>query len=238
MAVLSPEDIAYLHDQGKAKGYTPEDTNGLLDAIRYESSGRPDVWGGKGNKYFGLIQFGGPERAQFGVDTVHPNAKNQIDAAYKYLSARGYKPGMGLLDLYSTINAGSPGHYNASDRPGMTVAKHVAAMQGQSTPEQPIAGSAPVMSAGLAVPSVSPPPAVPEDDTSALLAAEQSNPQYDKEALKGLLTSLLAQPQEEQAASLPSAPDAPEAPNARTRSRGLAFNQLKISTPKFRIRTA
>jgi hypothetical protein len=38
-----------------------------------------------------------------------------MQAALRYLKDRGLKPGMGLLDLYSTINAGRPGLYNRSD---------------------------------------------------------------------------------------------------------------------------
>jgi len=125
---LASNDIAYLRKQAAAKGYNADD---LLKVINYESSGRPDVWGGKNNQYYGLIQFGPEERKQFGIDTVHPSATNQIDGAFKFLDARGFKPGMGLLDLYSTVNAGSPGHYKASDGNG-TVASHVAAMQGNA----------------------------------------------------------------------------------------------------------
>jgi hypothetical protein len=128
---MTPEEIAYLQAKAKNAGYNPDD---LMKVISYESSGRPNVWGGKGNDYFGLIQFGPNERKQFGVDTKNPSAFNQIDATMKYLSARGFKPGMGLMDLYSTVNAGSPGHYNASDGNG-TVASHVARMSGEkSTP--------------------------------------------------------------------------------------------------------
>lgn len=127
---MTPEDIAYLRAQAQARGYNADD---ILKAIQYESSGRPTVWGGKGGDYFGLIQFGPTERKAYGVDTQNPNARNQIDATMRFLGDRGFKPGMGLLDLYSTINAGSPGHYKASDGNG-TVASHVAKMMGQSAP--------------------------------------------------------------------------------------------------------
>lgn len=128
---LTSNDISYLRQKASEKGYNADD---LLKVINYESSGRPDVWGGKNNQYYGLIQFGPEERKQFGVDTAHPSATNQLDAAFKFLDARGFKPGMGLLDLYSTVNAGSPGHYKASDGNG-TVASHVAAMQGNAVGE-------------------------------------------------------------------------------------------------------
>ena len=128
---MTPQDIAYLQSKAKAAGYNADD---LMKVINYESSGRHDAWGGKGGNYFGLIQFGPNERAQFGVDTKNPSAQNQIDATMKYLAARGFKPGMNLMDLYSTVNAGSPGHYSASDGYG-TVASHVAKMNGgQSMP--------------------------------------------------------------------------------------------------------
>lgn len=128
---MTPEAINYLRQKAQAAGYNADD---LLKVMQYESSGDASRWGGKGGNYFGLIQFGPNERAQFGVDTKNPSEQNQIDATFKYLSARGYKPGMPLIDLYSTINAGSPGHYNASDGNG-TVASHVAKMMGQSVPQ-------------------------------------------------------------------------------------------------------
>lgn len=127
---MTPDAINYLRQKAQAAGYNADD---LLKVMQYESSGDASRWGGKGGQYFGLIQFGPNERAQFGVDTKNPSEQNQIDATFKYLSARGYKPGMPLIDLYSTINAGSPGHYNASDGNG-TVASHVAKMMGQSVP--------------------------------------------------------------------------------------------------------
>ena len=123
---LTPEDIAYLKQAAARDHYNPDDA---LKVFSYESSNRPDVWGGKGNKYFGIFQAGPNERAQFGIDTKTPSARNQIDAFGKFLAARGFKPGMGLLDMYSTVNAGSPGHYSASDGNG-TVASHVARMGG------------------------------------------------------------------------------------------------------------
>lgn len=123
---MTPEAIAYLRNKAQAAGYNPDD---LLRVINYESSGRPDVWGGKGGKYYGIFQAGPSERKQFGIDTVHPSAENQIDALMRFLPARGFKPGMGLMDLYSTVLAGSPGHYNRTDGAG-TVSQHVAKMMG------------------------------------------------------------------------------------------------------------
>jgi hypothetical protein len=151
---LTSDDIAYLRMAASRDHYNPDDA---LKVFNYESSGRPDVWGGKGGKYFGIFQAGPSERAQFGIDTNNPSAKNQIDAFGKFLAARGYKPGMGLLDLYSTVNAGSPGHYQASDGNG-TVASHVAKMMG-TNPSLPAStatpNAMPVASAPMAAPTLS-----------------------------------------------------------------------------------
>lgn len=176
MATLSPEDIAYLRQQASTQGYNPDD---MLRAINYESSGDPTRWGGKGGNYFGLIQFGPNERKQFGVDTANPNARNQIDAAFKFLQTRGFKPGMGLLDLYSTINAGSPGHYNASDGNG-TVQSHVAAMMGKKM-------FAPGQETSPTIPGATPP--VP----GVLAYAPTSEPKKDDP-----IAALLSQPQTSQ----------------------------------------
>jgi hypothetical protein len=107
-------------------GVRPED---LLTAISYETVGsfRPNKFGGKGGNYMGLIQFGPTERRQYGA-TPGQSYTEQMGAVVRYLKDRGVKPGMGLLDIYSAINAGRPGRYHASDRPGYTVARHVQEM--------------------------------------------------------------------------------------------------------------
>lgn len=88
----------------------------IATAISYETGGRmsPSLWGGKNNDYLGLIQFGRQERAKYGV-RPDQTAVEQMPAVENFLRDRGVKPGMGLLDIYSTINAGSPGLYNRSD---------------------------------------------------------------------------------------------------------------------------
>jgi hypothetical protein len=107
-------------------GTTPED---LATVIAYETIGKfsTSIYGGKGGKYLGLIQFGPEEQKKYGVVAGQPPAQ-QMQAVVAFLKDRGFKPGMSILDLYSTINAGQPGRYNASDRPGMTIASHVAGM--------------------------------------------------------------------------------------------------------------
>ena len=166
--------------------------------FNYESSGRPDVWGGKNNRYFGIFQAGDSERKQFGIDTKHPSAQNQIDAFGKFLSARGYKPGMSLLDMYSTVLAGSPGHYDAKDMNG-SVLSHVARMTGKDEANIPATDKKALDGLANAVAS--------QDDEEPDLEASVS---YAPQGLLGaqqeggvdyskLATSLLAPQQEEEA---------------------------------------
>lgn len=106
-------------------GISPLD---LATVMSYETIGTfdPRKRGGADNKYVGLIQMGPEERKRYGGGTDQDFSQNLL-ASERYLKSRGVKPGMGLLDLYSTVNAGSPGHYDASDGYG-TVRTHVAQM--------------------------------------------------------------------------------------------------------------
>ena len=96
----------------------------LATAISYETAGTfnptkngpTTQWG----QHKGLIQFGGPQREKYGVDLSSAEAalSSQLGAngaVAKYLRDTGVKPGMGLLDIYSAINAGGVGRYNRSD---------------------------------------------------------------------------------------------------------------------------
>lgn len=93
--------------------------------MSYETAGTfsPTIMGGKNGQYMGLIQFGPSERAKYGIDK-NSTPEQWANAISGFLSDRGFKPGMGVKDLYSTINAGAPGRYAASDGNG-TVESHV-----------------------------------------------------------------------------------------------------------------
>ncbi|WP_152045507.1 phage tail length tape measure family protein [Aureimonas psammosilenae] len=88
----------------------------LATVISYETGGTfsPDIKGGAGGKHLGLIQFGPTEQKQYGAH-IGQGVSDQMKSVVSYLQDRGFKQGMSLLDLYSTINAGSPGRYKASD---------------------------------------------------------------------------------------------------------------------------
>jgi len=105
-------------ETAKSLGIDPLD---LATAISYETAGTFDPakrgpttqWG----QHRGLIQFGEPQAAKYGVDWANPvgSQLGPNGAVAKYLRDTGVKPGMGLLDVYSAINAGGVGRYNRSD---------------------------------------------------------------------------------------------------------------------------
>lgn len=136
-------------------GASPKD---LATVIAYETAGTfsPKKWGGTGGNYMGLIQFGPEERAKYGVHEGQ-SFDEQMGSVVAYLKDRGFKPGMGLEDLYSTINAGTPGRYRASDGPGKNVLTHVAEMRKKGGAAQ----KADAVLAGVEVGSTAMPASIP-----------------------------------------------------------------------------
>jgi hypothetical protein len=120
------ENAQAVRESAARLGLPPEHWAQIL-AHETKGTYSPSIWGGKRGRYLGLIQFGPQERRQFGVHAGQP-FREQLGAAERFMLARGYKPGMGQLDAYSTILAGRPGLYHRRDRNG-SVAQHVAQMQ-------------------------------------------------------------------------------------------------------------
>ena len=202
----------------EARGLDPID---VATAISYETGGKFDPlisgpttqWG----THRGLIQFGEPQAKQYGADFSSPEAAmaSQLDpetgAVWNYLDSTGVVPGMGLDNIYSAINAGAPGRFNASDAnnggaPG-TVAQKVAGMGdhrqkaaeflgGTWTPNPDAGGGNPVTM------STSGQPAAPQGDILGLLMAAQADPWARKQygpvidALMGSELSTRAQAQD------------------------------------------
>jgi hypothetical protein len=88
----------------------------LATVISYESAGKfsPSIYGGKGGQHLGLIQFGPTEQKTYGVHAGQ-TFDQQMESVGRYLTDRGYKPGMSREQLYSTINAGRPDRLGARD---------------------------------------------------------------------------------------------------------------------------
>lgn len=107
-----------MRETAESLGIDPVD---LATAISYETAGTFDPtkagpttqWG----QHRGLIQFGEPQAQQYGVDWNDPvgSQLGADGAVAKYLRDTGVQPGMGLLDIYSAINAGGVGRYDRSD---------------------------------------------------------------------------------------------------------------------------
>lgn len=132
----TPQQMQELRDavlaESRERGIHPSD---FLTGISYETAGTFDPWKKgpttKWGEHRGLIQWGEPQRQKYGVgpDT---SITDQVKAAGRYLVDAGVKPGMGLMDIYSAINAGKVGLYDRTDAhaggaPG-TVADKVASM--------------------------------------------------------------------------------------------------------------
>jgi hypothetical protein len=114
----SPDIASGIKATASHLGIDPVD---LATAISYETAGTFDPtkkgpttkWG----THRGLIQFGEPQAAKYGVDWNNPvgSQLGPEGAVARYLKDTGVQPGMGLLDIYSAINAGGVGRYNRSD---------------------------------------------------------------------------------------------------------------------------
>ena len=115
----APDDIkSGIAATAEALGIDPVD---LATAISYETGGTFDPtkagpttqWG----QHRGLIQFGEPQAQKYGVDWNNPvgSQLGPDGAVARYLRDTGVKPGMGLMDIYSAINAGGVGRYDRSD---------------------------------------------------------------------------------------------------------------------------
>lgn len=197
---MNPELAQAIIASAGRLGVDPHD---IATAMSYETGGKfdPGLWGGKNGNYLGLIQFGPEERKKYGVH-VGQSAGDQVVAAENFMRDRGVKPGMGLPDIYSTINAGSPGRYMASDAnnggaPGTVMDKVTSQMAGhrvnatkllgiepgmipQASPQAlPVTAAAPT---GAAAPAAAA-PTVPDDSAfmaqlaniPKMLAAQQAN---------------------------------------------------------------
>ena len=87
-------------------GVRPED---LAAVISQETMGTfdPQIIGGEGNNYKGLIQFGIPERKAYGYRDGMSFEEQMLGPVVRYLKDRGVKPGHGVKELYAAILTGN-----------------------------------------------------------------------------------------------------------------------------------
>lgn len=135
---MDPTEVKRLMvETAQELGISPVD---LATVISYETGGTFDPTQGgpttKWGRHRGYIQFGEPQSAKYGVDFSTPETAvySQLGkgkAVSRYLRDAGVRPGSGLLDVYSAINAGGVGRNNAVDMntpDTPTVASKVSAM--------------------------------------------------------------------------------------------------------------
>ena len=87
-------------------GVRPED---LAAVISQETMGTfdPQIIGGEGNNYKGLIQFGIPERKAYGYRDGMSFEEQLLGPVVRYLKDRGVKQGHGVKELYAAILTGN-----------------------------------------------------------------------------------------------------------------------------------
>lgn len=161
----SSELAQAIKDTAKTIGVDPID---LATAISYETGGTFDPWKAgpttQWGQHRGLIQWGEPQAKQYGV-TPDMSVADQVKAAGQYLVDRGVKPGHGLMDIYSAINAGGVGLYNRSDAnnggaPGTVADKVNYQMAGHRVKAERLLGGSLTpqpASAGLPIPTANAP---------------------------------------------------------------------------------
>jgi hypothetical protein len=133
MAKLTTADREAIVRTATRLGISPID---LTAVMLYETKGtlNPDIVGGTGNNYKGLIQFGPSERRTYGYKPGMTVAEQVEGPVANYLIDRGVRPGMDLSHIYSVVNAGSlkngQPRWNRSDGHG-TIRSHVARIREQ-----------------------------------------------------------------------------------------------------------
>lgn len=130
IGTLRPEDRDAVYQTAQRLQIDPYE----LGAVIHKESGfNPNVWGGAGGRYYGLIQFGTPERREARLDPNRIGSytiREQLPHVERWLSGRGYRPGMGVQKLYATILGGNPNaNIYAKDAFGTSVANAVSSFR-------------------------------------------------------------------------------------------------------------
>jgi hypothetical protein len=107
----------------------------LLSIMSFETAGTLDPWQRgpttQWGQHRGLIQWGEPQRRQYGVSQTS-TIQEQVAAAARYLMDRGYQPGMRLENMYAAVLAGDANRTGVGDLHNGGVARSAAhAVQNQ-----------------------------------------------------------------------------------------------------------
>ena len=103
---LSRDDALAIVQTSRNLGVDPGSFAGLL---QLESGIDPNIWGGAGGNYRGLIQFGPGARQEVGLPDGPMTIQQQLPYVEKYYQQRGFKPGEhDETALYRTVLVGNP----------------------------------------------------------------------------------------------------------------------------------
>lgn len=110
IGILPAADRQAIFDAAKRLQLDPYELGGFL-SLESGMNMDPNIWGGAGGNYYGMIQFGRNEQRQY----LDPNKigkytrAEQMPKAVQFLLDRGFKPGqMGIDRAYATVLGGNP----------------------------------------------------------------------------------------------------------------------------------
>ena len=128
IGTLKPEDRAAFLQVANNLGFKDPYELGAL--VHLESGFDPNVIGGAGRKYRGLIQFGEGARQEVGLPSGPMTIAQQMPYVQKYFEQRGFKPGMDIVQGYATVLGGNPkANIYSKDAFGTSVASAVPRMK-------------------------------------------------------------------------------------------------------------
>ena len=122
---LSTNDANAIIGLANRMGVDPGSLAGLM---HMESGIDPNIWGGAGGNYRGLIQFGPGARQEVGLPDGPMTISAQIPYVEEYFRQRGFKPGMSAEQMYRTVLVGNP-HQSGTDSWGTNSDKAGARMR-------------------------------------------------------------------------------------------------------------
>lgn len=124
VGTLPQADRAAIFDAARKLKLNPYELGGFL-SLESGTNMDPNIRGGAGGNYYGMIQFGPDEQKKY-LDQSRMGQytrAEQMPKAVQFLADRGYKPGMGIERAYATVLGGNPNvSLNAKDSFGTSVA--------------------------------------------------------------------------------------------------------------------
>ena len=124
VGTLPQADRAAIFDAARKLKLNPYELGGFL-SLESGTNMDPNIRGGAGGNYYGMIQFGPDEQKKY-LDPSRMGQytrAEQMPKAVQFLTDRGYTPGMGIDRAYATVLGGNPNiSLNAKDSFGTSVA--------------------------------------------------------------------------------------------------------------------